>query len=141
MGISCSKRKIRQRNPILWLEREMNVNIRNVSQHSLISLDAMFQFSWIFKKTPVPESLFKKSCRSAACNFVKKETFRQVLSCVFYEIFKNTYCYKIRRVPPSGLTNGISVALEYIIRQEANETENAKATFVTYFNKIKIRWT
>ena len=107
MGISCSKRKIRQRNPILWLEREMNVNIRNVSQNSLISLDAMFQFSWIFKKTPVPESLFKKSCRSAACNFVKKETFRQVLSCVFYEIFKNTYFYKIRWVPASSLTKGI----------------------------------
>ena len=46
--------------------------------------------SWmrtIYWKTPAPE----------ACNFVKKETLTQVLSCEFYEFFKNTVFY---RTPP-----------------------------------------
>ena len=28
-----------------------------------------------------------------ACNFIKKETLAQTISCEFCEIFKNTYCY------------------------------------------------
>ena len=40
---------------------------------------------------------FKHSCRLEACNFTKKETLAQVLSCQFFEIFKNTFFY---RTPP-----------------------------------------
>ena len=37
----------------------------------------------IHRKTPVPESLFKKSCRSEGCHFIKKETPAHVFSCEF----------------------------------------------------------
>ena len=34
-------------------------------------------------KTPVLESLFKKSCMPEVCNFIKKEPLAQVFSCEF----------------------------------------------------------
>ena len=37
------------------------------------------------------EFLFKLSCRVEACKFSTKETWAQVFSCEFYEIFKNIY--------------------------------------------------
>ena len=37
-----------------------------------------------------------------ACNFVKKETLTQVLSCEFCEIFKNTCFYSTPPMAPSG---------------------------------------
>ena len=48
------------------------------------------------RKTPVPESLFKKICRprARACNFIKKETLAQVFSGEFCEISKNTFSYR-----------------------------------------------
>ena len=39
----------------------------------------------------MPESLFQKSCRPEACNFIKKETLAQVFSCEFCEISTNTF--------------------------------------------------
>ena len=36
-----------------------------------------------------------------ACNFIKKETLAQVFSCQFYEISKNTLCYKTPLVAAS----------------------------------------
>ena len=40
-----------------------------------------YKFHKIHRKTPVPESLFKQSCRSQACYFIKKEILAQVFSC------------------------------------------------------------
>ena len=36
----------------------------------------------------------ENSCAKIACNFIKKETLVQVLSCEFYEISKNTLFYR-----------------------------------------------
>ena len=37
-----------------------------------------------------------------ACNFIKKETLAQVLSCEFCEISKNTFSYRTPLVATSG---------------------------------------
>ena len=42
--------------------------------------------------TPVVESLFK--ARFKPCNFIKRATPTQVLSCEYCEIFRNTYFEK-----------------------------------------------
>ena len=39
----------------------------------------------------MPEPPFKQSCRSLACNFIKREALAQVFSCEFCEICKNTF--------------------------------------------------
>ena len=44
-----------------------------------------------YRKTSVPETLFKKRLWLQACNFIKKETLVQVFSCEFCEISKNTF--------------------------------------------------
>ena len=49
------------------------------------------KFHKIHRKTPVPESLFKQSCKPEASNFIKKKTLAQVFSCGFCEISKNTF--------------------------------------------------
>ena len=46
------------------------------------------------------------------CNFIKKETLAQVFPCEFYEIFKNTFFY---RIPPVA-TSGELILLKYIAR-------------------------
>ena len=38
-----------------------------------------------------------------ACNFIKKETLAQVLSCEFCEIYKNTFYYRTPLVAASGV--------------------------------------
>ena len=42
---------------------------------------------------------------SQACNFIKKETLAQVLSCEFCEISKNTFSYRTPPVTASALAN------------------------------------
>ena len=42
-------------------------------------------------KTVVLESLFDEVAGLQACNFIKKETQTQVLSCEFWEILENTF--------------------------------------------------
>ena len=48
----------------------------------------------ILMKTVVLESLFDEVARLQACNFIKKETQTQVLSCEFWEILENTFFHK-----------------------------------------------
>ena len=45
----------------------------------------------IYRKAPVPESFFKQNRRAEGCNFIKKETLAQGLSCEFCEMSTNTY--------------------------------------------------
>ena len=45
----------------------------------------------IYRKTPVPESFFKQNRKAEGCNFIKKETLAQGLSCEFCEMSTNTY--------------------------------------------------
>ena len=47
------------------------------------------------------ESLFLTELQAKACNFIKKETLAQVLSCEFCEISKNTFCYRTPLVAAS----------------------------------------
>ena len=57
-------------------------------------------FAKFTEKTPVPQ----------ACNFIKKEeTLAQVLSCEFYEIFKNTFAYKTPPLAASDNTAGLQI--------------------------------
>ena len=39
---------------------------------------------------------FLMKMQAEACNFIKKETLAQVISCKFCEIFKNTFSYRIQ---------------------------------------------
>ena len=65
-------------------------------------------------RTPVPESLF--FFHGSACNFIKKETLAQVLSCEFCEISKNNvsteHLWAIDSVFASF--NGIQYCLSYL---------------------------
>ena len=44
-----------------------------------------------FTGKPVPETFLKKRLRAQACNFIKKETLVQAISCELREISKNNY--------------------------------------------------
>ena len=59
-------------------------------ENIIVKKAVLNKFCNIYKKTPVPESLFDKVVGLQACSFVKKETPTQMLFCE-YEIFKNTY--------------------------------------------------
>ena len=48
----------------------------------------------ILKETVVLESLFDEVAGLEACNFIKKETQTQVLSCEFSEILENIFFTK-----------------------------------------------
>ena len=48
------------------------------------------KFHNIHRKTTVPESLFKQSCRPQPCNFIKKETLAQVFACEFCKVSYRT---------------------------------------------------
>ena len=67
-----------------------------------------FKISQNLRKTPVPDSLFKKSSRSEACNCIKKETLAQVFSCKSWEIFKNTFFYITPLEVAFGFSEGLS---------------------------------
>ena len=43
--------------------------------------------------------------QAGACNFIKKQTLTQVISCEFCQIFKNTFFY---RIPPVAASSNIS---------------------------------
>ena len=49
------------------------------------------KFCKIHRKTPAPATLGLPATQAEACNFIKKETMAQVLSCEFCEISKNTF--------------------------------------------------
>ena len=49
-------------------------------------------------KTTLTEPLFPEA---QACNFIKKETLTEVLSCEFCEIAKNTFSYRTAPVAAS----------------------------------------
>ena len=51
-------------------------------------------------KTPVLESLFDKI--AGPCNFIKKETLAQVVSCEFCKISKNNFIYRTPLVAASA---------------------------------------
>ena len=55
--------------------------------------------------------------RPEFCNFIQKENLAQVLSCEFYEIFKNTYFYRthLMAVSESMSTNFRSLVSLYIL--------------------------
>ena len=51
------------------------------------------------------QSVFLMKLQAEACNFIKKETLAQVLSCEFGEICKNTFTY--RTFPVAASVNKI----------------------------------
>ena len=60
-------------------------------------------FSSIHRKTSVLESLFNKAAGLQGYNFIKKG-FKQIFSCGYCEIFKNTYFEKHLGRAASGLS-------------------------------------
>ena len=63
---------------------------RSSHQSCSVKKGVLRNFAKIHRKTSVPESLFNK-VEGAVCNFIKKLTLAQVLSCEFCEISKNTF--------------------------------------------------
>ena len=70
---------------------------RGLASNSLMYLDIVIReavaqrSSQKSRKTARVSFLFKLQARPEGCNFVKKETLTQVLSCEFCEICKNTF--------------------------------------------------
>ena len=58
----------------------------------------------VVQRCSVKKVLLKISQNShpEACNFIKKETLTQMLSCEFCEIFNNAFVYKTSLVAASG---------------------------------------
>ena len=52
-----------------------------------------YKFLAIRKKISVLESLFNKVTGLMPCNFIKKETPTQVLSCEYHKMFENSFFY------------------------------------------------
>ena len=65
------------------------------------------KFSRIYTKTPVPESLFKKSCWPKSWNFIKKETLAQE-----HFFFKNTFSLEHLRTTASRY--GVKALISYL---------------------------
>ena len=61
------------------------------------------KFSDIHRKTPMLDFLFNKVAAIQACNFIKKKIPRQVLSCEYCEIFKNSFFYRTSLVAASEI--------------------------------------
>ena len=55
------------------------------------------------------QSLSFNEVTGPACNFIKKDTLAQVLSCKFCEISKNTFSYRTLPVAASGVYNSALV--------------------------------
>ena len=66
------------------------------------------KFCNIYGKTPMPELLSQQSCRSEACNFMRRETLAQVFSCKFWKIFKDTF---FKRIPPVAASDSLRLTL------------------------------
>ena len=62
------------------------------------------EISQIHRKTPEAE----------VCNFIKKETLAQVISCEFCEVSKNTFSY---RRPPVAASGPKTVKLNFVATQ------------------------
>ena len=86
-------RKWNQFNQFRWTSTKVTP-IKKQSSWCVLSKSFSQKFHKNHRKTPVPESLFLKSCRSEACNFIKKESLAQVFSCESCEISKNTFSYR-----------------------------------------------
>ena len=72
----------------------------------------IYNFCKIYRKPPVPDSLFQWSCRFEACNFIQKEILAQVFSCEFCHIFKNTFFTENLRTTASPFYLFIEAAFE-----------------------------
>ena len=52
-----------------------------------------------------------------ACNFIKKETLAQVISCEFYEIFKNNFLTEHLRTAASQIRSDILIISDVFVRR------------------------
>ena len=80
-----------------------------------------------------------------ACNFIKKETPKQVLSCEYCEIFKNSFFYRTPPVAPSKIRQFCTLYLCYAFFSKpfkvffpAAKIYNFKN--ITNHNKICLLW-
>ena len=70
------------------------MNVQKQPPEAFCKKICSWKFHKIHRKTPVPETFFNKVAARLwpqACNFIKKETLVQVISCEFCEISKNTF--------------------------------------------------
>ena len=61
--------------------------------------------------------------RPKTYNFIKKETLAQVLSCVCWEIFKNTFFY--RKPPVAASLYEITILKNFVSQENTCDQENA----------------
>ena len=89
----------------------------------------------------MPESLFLKSCRSEACNFIKKEILEQVFSCEFYEISKNTFLHRTALVAASPYRNDLRwVHFDDEPRVQEREQMKDKQSYISFFAANNSKW-
>ena len=126
-------RKWNQLNQFRWTSTKVTP-IKKQSLECVLSKSFSQKFHKNHRKTPVPESLFLKSCRSEACNFIKKETLAQVFSCEFYEISKNTYLHRTLLVAASTYRNDLRwVHFDDEPRVQEREQMKDKQSYTTFF--------
>ena len=101
-----------------------------------------------------PESLFKWSFRPQVCNFIKKESLlAQAFSCVFCEMFKNTFFTEHLRTTAAKaknvshmmgpfsrifiikITKNISKNITFWWKLLQNTKQNIQKTFILFFQK------
>ena len=101
-----------------------------------------------------PESLFKWSFRPQVCNFIKKESLlAQAFSCVFCEMFKNTFFTEHLRTTAAKaknvshmmglvfrifiikITKNISKNTTFWWKLLQNKKQNIQKTFILFFQK------
>ena len=79
------------------------------SQPEVFCEKKFLKISQIYRKTPVPKSLFLIKLQASASNFFEKETLAQMLSDGFCEIFKNTFFHRKSPVDASNLSTAASL--------------------------------
>ena len=133
-------RKWNQLNQFRWTSTKVTP-IKKQSLGCVLSKSFSQKFHKNHRKTPVPESLFLKSCRSEACNFIKKETLAQVFSCEFYEISKNTYLHRTLLVAASTYRNDLRwVHFDDEPRVQEREQMKDKQSYISFFAANNSKW-
>ena len=77
---------------LFWRLHEKNVKNNKTSRRRCSVRKVFLRNFTKFTGKHLCQSLFFNKVAGAACNFIKKETLAQVLSCKFCEISKNTFC-------------------------------------------------
>ena len=81
------------------------------------------------------KQLYRNHTSAWACNFIKKETLTQVLSCQFCEIFKNIFLHKTPLVTASGNTSSEIFHL-FMVTDDSKGRRGNKGTIFNLFTNL-----